>query len=95
MGFYTKQQRSDKINDPTERGIAGLGQAGSTAASMTKGGTTTTEGPGATIGGGIMAGAGGGMMASAMGASMTGTGLAGPVGLGVGALVGIGSYLLS
>ena len=44
---------------PMESARKGLADAGSTMGSMSKGSTTTTEGPGKTAGGGIMAGVGG------------------------------------
>ena len=71
------------------------GAAINAAGAMRPGQTTTTTGPGKTVGGAIMGGAGGATLASTLGASMTGAGLAGPAGLALGAAIGIGSYLLS
>ena len=51
---------------PMESARKGLADAGSTMGSMSKGSTTTTEGPGKTVGGGIMAGVGGAAAGSMM-----------------------------
>ena len=68
------------IQSPMESARKGLADAGNTMGSMSKGSTTTTEGPGPTAGGAIMAGVGGATAGAALmggGALATGATVAG------------------
>ena len=76
---------------PMESARKGLADAGNTMGGMSKGSTTTTEGPGKTAGGGIMAGVGGAAAGSMLmgGGSLMATGTAATAaagGLGAGAM---------
>ena len=71
------------------------GQAGSSFGAMQQkqSQTTTTKGPGKTIGGGLQSAASMGIAGAMTGAKIGSIG--GPMGAGIGAAIGLGAYLFS
>jgi len=82
-----------KVESPRSSASQTMGQAAGTFGRMQAGSTTTTEAPGKTAGGGMMAGMGGAAGGAMVGAEMGAAG--GPWGAAAGACIGAAAYYLS
>ncbi len=80
------------VDNPYPQARATMGQAASSYGAMGQNRTTTTEEPGKTAGGGMMAGLGGAAAGAMAGAEIGAIG--GPWGAAIGAGVGMAAYYL-